>query len=266
MEKQTFYSLVEKPYGLNLAQIEELASLIERYPYFQSARSLLLQMLYHQSLDAFKKELARQALLIPDRRHLLMILNKPAAESKTLVEQPNVEVSADPAVADAKPIITDTLLGPKVPKKRGRPKKVKEYKDKNEPLFTIIENQGELEKTIESDNQADVKTDTDILELIDSDTVQGSNGIDLIEKFISEQPTIPRPAAPVRGETNEGVVDISSQSVAEPEELATEPLAQIYALQGYTDKAISVYEKLMLKYPEKSSYFADQIKKLKEER
>ena len=54
-------------------------------------------------------------------------------------------------------------------------------------------------------------------------------------------------------------------SVKENDDLVTETLANIYAQQGNTDKAISAYEKLALKYPEKRIYFANLIHKLGEE-
>lgn len=46
-------------------------------------------------------------------------------------------------------------------------------------------------------------------------------------------------------------------------DFVTETLAQIYAEQGYTDKAIEIYTKLSLQSPEKNVYFASLIDKLK---
>jgi hypothetical protein len=83
---------------------------------------------------------------------------------------------------------------------------------------------------------------------------------DLIDKFIFANPRI----EPSREKTGHPVVDISKPSTEEKEGYITETLAKIYTGQGYYSRAIDIYEKLSLKYPEKSSYFATQIEKVKE--
>jgi hypothetical protein len=58
-------------------------------------------------------------------------------------------------------------------------------------------------------------------------------------------------------------VNFGKASLLEDSELISETLANIYAEQGYTGKAEKMFKKLALLFPEKSVYFADQIKKLK---
>ena len=50
----------------------------------------------------------------------------------------------------------------------------------------------------------------------------------------------------------------------QPEALMTETLARIYVEQKNYKKAIQSYKILSLKYPEKSGFFADQIKAINE--
>jgi hypothetical protein len=83
---------------------------------------------------------------------------------------------------------------------------------------------------------------------------------ELIDKFIIANPRI----EPVKEKTNLPVEDISKPFVEEEGGFVTETLARIYVNQGYYSKAVDIYEKLCLKFPEKSSYFASQIEKVKE--
>lgn len=47
------------------------------------------------------------------------------------------------------------------------------------------------------------------------------------------------------------------------DDFCTETMARIYVEQGYLDQARHIYSKLLLKNPEKSTYFASLIEKLK---
>lgn len=82
---------------------------------------------------------------------------------------------------------------------------------------------------------------------------------ELIDKFILANPRI----EPTREKTDAPVEDLSKPYLEEKGGFVTETLARIYVNQGYYSKAIDIYERLFLKFPEKSSYFASQIEKIK---
>ena len=75
----------------------------------------------------------------------------------------------------------------------------------------------------------------------------------------SEDNVFSRYAAKARREKPE-----QSEGTSEDLGLYTETLAQIYAEQGYYEQAKLIYSKLILAYPEKSTYFAALIQKIEE--
>ena len=81
----------------------------------------------------------------------------------------------------------------------------------------------------------------------------------LIEKFLEAQPKMPQ----VKDQESESPMEGQKPKVVENDDFVTETLANIYAQQGYYKKAIQIFEKLSLKYPEKSTYFAAHIEKIK---
>jgi tetratricopeptide (TPR) repeat protein len=82
--------------------------------------------------------------------------------------------------------------------------------------------------------------------------------LELIDKFIENESDLAiKPLFP-EGKT----VDISKSSVADDSEIVSETLAQIYLKQGNKQKALRTYQKLMLKFPEKSSYFESLLRNL----
>lgn len=79
------------------------------------------------------------------------------------------------------------------------------------------------------------------------------NKFDLIDKFIQTNPKIV---------PNENIkkVSIKESLTFDQNELMTATLAKVYLEQKKYKKAIQAYKILSLKYPEKSSFFADRIK------
>jgi len=79
----------------------------------------------------------------------------------------------------------------------------------------------------------------------------------IINRFIQAEPHI-KPPGNIRLD-NENKAKKSSEDA---DEFVTETLARIYTEQMLYQKAITTYKKLMLKFPEKSLYFAGQIEQL----
>ena len=67
---------------------------------------------------------------------------------------------------------------------------------------------------------------------------------------------------PVR-DTLQTTEDWAKQGLVEDPSLVTETMAKLYAAQGQMGRARKAYKLLALKYPEKSVYFAAQLKKLR---
>ena len=61
----------------------------------------------------------------------------------------------------------------------------------------------------------------------------------------------------------QSIDNVIKNSVKEDMSFATETMAKIYIKQGNKDKAIKIYQQLMVSNPQKSIYFANQIEKLK---
>jgi hypothetical protein len=157
--------------------------------------------------------------------------------------------------------------------KQTRPYNLEEFLS----LGLINNNETEESKGIEA-NPSDTKPDIEELNFFDwlerkntiatgnretAETNKPANNLDkfgLINQFIEKQPSISRPKqefySPERAMKRSEEFSTS---------IVTETLANIFRTQGHLEKAIISYEKLQLKFPEKSAYFASLIEQIKKE-
>ncbi|MGE5107570.1 MAG: hypothetical protein ACM3H8_08500, partial [Sphingobacteriales bacterium] len=64
-------------------------------------------------------------------------------------------------------------------------------------------------------------------------------------------------------ESDEKKIQEAAEDSNEVKDITTEAMAEVLLKQGKTEKAIDIYHKLSLLYPEKSAYFAAKIEQLK---
>jgi len=110
------------------------------------------------------------------------------------------------------------------------------------------------------DNQEKIKTEKysflDWFDVINDDIPRVDKKFDLIDEFIKN-------SSKIKIDNKSEVKSSFKTDQKIKDELITETLAKIYVKQKKFNKAIKAYEILSLKYPKKSSFFADQINDIK---
>ncbi len=128
----------------------------------------------------------------------------------------------------------------------------KVFFNKNEITSALVENN--ISDSVEISEQ---NSFVDWLKLSNLKPIDRSKETQAVDKFISKKPKI-RIEANETQHDNDKNDDLANQSG-----FMTETLAKLYLNQKNYEKAIQSYKILILKFPEKNSYFADQIKKIK---
>ncbi|MFV8344875.1 tetratricopeptide repeat protein [Flavobacterium sp. ZB4P13] len=268
--------LINKPDAIYEKQMEALEKVLEEFPYFQSARAIQLKGLYNQNSFKYNTALKITAAHSTDRSILFDFITSDTFTSiqKGLYDKKALEI-LDIKVVGSEIIVTEEQTESKINSlERSILTSIKEAsavdvddtsKTTEEKLaigkpldFSKSEQHSfqewlQLSRTepIEREKESPINLP---LPIIDEDK---RKKLELIDKFIEASPKI----SPVKhGVASTVTFDLNA---ADNSFLMTETLARVYLEQKKYQKAIQAYEILILKYPEKSSFFADRISDIK---
>jgi tetratricopeptide (TPR) repeat protein len=267
--------LINKPDAINEKQTDTLGKVLDEFPFFQSARALRLKGLYNQNSFKYNYALKVTAAHTTDRTVLFDFITSDTfvAIQKGLYDKKILEL-LDINVIDIEIIKPEAILEPKSntlensiltsirEASQSDVENTKVVIDKLEigkPLdFSINEKHSfqewlQLSRIQPIERKKEVVNNSDIPVLND----EKKKKADLIDKFIEASPKI----SPVKqSTTSPAYFELTKQDNSS---LMTETLARVYLEQKKYQKAIQAYEILILKYPEKSSFFADRISDIK---
>ena len=270
MNTNDYINLLNNSKAINDKQTLVLETIVNEFPFYQSARALYLKGLYNQESFRYNYELKKTAAHTTDRSVLFdfitsddfkifqqEVYDKYQAEIQSIIvsDFEYVEEEKKPFTLDTKSEssnVTETIS-------------ISEQKESNKEIVAALEIgkplQFEKNETHSFSEWLQLAKIAPIVREEAEKQISVSSELekkfDLIEKFIELNPKIPQAK-----DTTSIPINIAKSNET-PSSIMTETLAQIYLEQKKYSKAIQAYEILILKYPEKSSFFADRIKNIK---
>lgn len=303
MNRSEFLGFMHDTGRLGRETANELKEMIGIYPWFQTAHLLLLKCLHNTGDVRFDNQLRQSALFVSSREVLYYLLHpvdgiENRLQKKTEIPKPGIETTDSAQVVIDSGKNSEELIKMLERETAVSTGQASDQKYQAESVV-VIANDSEIDESAsvliiyddgenrieescvfvdpsiineesrelleidEETSQAEQKPDLSPQEIdpvkVKANTVRPPSQAELIEKFILSNPRIETS----RDKKEEPVEDIAKPFTEEKGGFVTETLARIYIRQGYYSKAVDIYEKLILKYPEKSSYFASQIEEIK---
>ena len=282
MKTTDFTYLLENPDEIEKGQVSDFRSIIDQFPYFQPARALYLKALKINDSFLYNQELKTTAAYTTDRSVLFDFItseefiqneisdviqhNLDYLKEIELNEYEDLSATIDSSEAVVKTKKEESTAAPLTELQRiagGLTEKRAEPEEQlqiGKPLeFDKTERHSFSEwlkltqfKPI-SREEVEIPEEEEI-----GQDFKKSKQQEIIDKFIENKPTMP----PVKKEGQ--FSNLASERIMKSDSLMTETLARIYLEQGNYEKAKQAYRILSLKYPEKSSFFADQIQAIEE--
>jgi hypothetical protein len=301
MQLQELTYLLQHPEAVTASQVDALAAEIKAYPYFQPLRALYLKGLKQKESHKYNNALKITAAHTTDRSVLFDYITSDVFNQNEISEQikhnseyiKSIEVNAIDDISIHKSVLIDDALKEQIkategvldpdlfkakpmPPKRPEDSKIEdsiisvdvknittEKKLKiGEPLeFDKSENHSFTEWLKITSFKPIVRNETAVEVEVEPENEPSTpleQKLAIIDKFLSDNPKI----KPVSGNAPKPKLVNNDEAVSDS--LMTETLARIYLEQKNYKKAIQSYKILSLKYPEKSSFFASQIKLVQE--
>ena len=242
--------LLNKPYALNEKQTIALESVLQEFPYFQAARVLHLKGLLNQESFRYNYELKKTAANTVDRTILFNFItsNEFTTIQNNLIDE---EIDNINNISVVQSEIIEVI-------KTSNFEVETENNDLEigKPLTFENSEKHSFQEWLTLTKIAPIKREesSEIEEIKE----EKQKKIEIIDRFIELNPKISPVKENIKTPSN---INLNND---EPTHLMTETLAKVYLEQKKFGKAIQAYEILILKYPEKSSFFADRIKKIKD--
>jgi hypothetical protein len=264
MNKERLHTIISNPDQLHADDLELLASVIKKYPYFQAARSVHLKGLYNEQSPSYNKELQVTAAHTTDRSVLFDFITSDVFIQNRISEQikqqqdhlEGIEVDLEEVHVRITDLnadknfdqVTDKDL---FEKKKEEPNEVLEFtKDEKHSFHEWLKLTG-----VNPIQRVEPQPSPAPLEKSIPEDPERIEKMKRIDDFLAAKPRIkPRKSGPV--ETP------SIQPIDSGKQLMTETLAKVYLAQKNYEKAITSYQVLILHHPEKSGFFADRIREI----
>ncbi len=286
-----FTNTLQHPEHISPEKTEAVKSVIEEFPYFQSARALYLKGLKTQNSFKYNQTLKTTAAYTTDRSILFEFvtsrlftqneISKHIKQNNSALKDIIVDVidisvhkkvtidnTLQQQIKDTTRVLDPQLFAPKItPNKTTLPTSLLAKQQSIEPnnpntILNIGKPLNFDKNEIHSFNEwlklTQLKPIKRNQEQTQKKQTKRSKKFELIDKFITTNPKI----NPNKSTTSKE--NLAKANMIQPEALMTETLARIYLEQKNYKKAIQSYKILSLKYPEKSGFFANQIKAIEQ--
>ena len=256
METGQLLGYLSKPGTLTGEAAADLEALVAQYPYFSIGQSLLALAYREDGDPRFEQQLKRAAIAVPNRNKLRLLF-VPATQQPSLPDDSFFRLEDVTEVDENEPdvIPEKTFIIPEIDLSGSHEALTAELAMLDEKRKSLDELKAliaaRLERMEEEKQRKEEADDNDVPQ-------KKMSRKELIDKFIAENPSISRPKAEFYNP-----ISMAQNSIIDKGDIVSETLAKIYLQQGYLDKAIEIYEKLSLLFPEKSIYFAAQIEQIK---